>query len=229
MKEELDDLELKPEALALASEYADDWYRDDLNSPQRLGKERARKIAKEVSSLSGKPLEELRFLDLGAGRGRFILDFRQAGVQAFGVERNAYSLKSCYEPIKPYMYLMDITNTQILGEGSFDIIYTNTINELCKEDRSPFFKEIYRLLSKNGLFVFIFPEREIYEYWMNEAPMKREKYTFFRGGNWVSRNEVMQLADMAGFDLFKSPPIENMLNGELSDDRCFTWYLFKKL
>lgn len=229
MKNELDNLEFQGDFKVWSREYADEWYENDLESAQRLGTERAKRIANIAARETQKPLNEIRFLDLGCNRGRYVIDFRKAGIKAFGIDINAYALKTAYPEVKKFLYLLDITNLDIFPDQSFDILYTNAINELAEEDRLNFFLELHRLITPTGFIMISFIEKELYDYWMKESQgkMKRSGFSFFKNGAYLDRSSFMRLIASSGFDLWFEPELDKILNHELDDREDFKWYILR--
>ncbi len=107
------------------------------------------------------PLDkEMKILDLGCGYGLMVVGLRKLGFKAFGCDSDSYSITIAKQILSENK--MDpriiIKNSKRLPyrEGTFDFVYLNHVLTYVK-DLSSFFKEIRRVLKKNGRVYLIGP------------------------------------------------------------------------
>ena len=101
-------------------------------------------------------------LDLGCGEGVEAIFFAEKGAQVTCIDFSDNAMASFKEKIqgtaleeKITLVKDDILNISRFGDESFDAIYSNlALHYFNDEETSKLFKEIHRVLRKNGLLIF---------------------------------------------------------------------------
>lgn len=107
-------------------------------------------------------LEERRILDIGAGRGGFVVDAVSKGFTAVGVEYNPDYIRQALEYASSNS--VDVTITQGAGESlpfqddSFGFVNLSEVLEHVERPHAVL-NEIYRVLSLNGMAYISIPSR----------------------------------------------------------------------
>jgi SAM-dependent methyltransferase len=116
-------------------------------------------IFEAIAETAGTPLRrDLRILDFGAGAGRHVAEFRDAGYSAWGVDQDfsSHSDGSAEEEflrrIAPPDYRLPF------DDGEFDFVYSTTVMEHVTNPGQALL-EIARVLRPGGLSVHLFPAR----------------------------------------------------------------------
>jgi 2-polyprenyl-3-methyl-5-hydroxy-6-metoxy-1,4-benzoquinol methylase len=98
-----------------------------------------------------RPSEGSRILDYGASWGYCTWQFRQRGYDAVGFEISRPRAEYGAE----HLGVQIATSTELMGDSSFDVIYTAHVLEHVPNPRKAF-EEMYRLLAPGGvLFLFV--------------------------------------------------------------------------
>ncbi len=96
-----------------------------------------------------------RFLELGCGRGEFLNEFIELGVQGYGLDISDYSKKK-YPKINLLIQDLD-QNTKTSYESSyFDVIFSKSFVEHFY-DPQKIFEEMRRLLKPGGILITLTP------------------------------------------------------------------------
>jgi predicted TPR repeat methyltransferase len=115
-----------------------------------------------ISYLLGSNLKNSKMADLGCGSGIFTSRLKELGADIVGVDNSLGLIeiaKTTYPNI-PFS-LAEVTQTN-LSSGEYDLVVSSLVMHYLK-DLTPFFKEVKRILKKNGCFIFSFhhPVNEI--------------------------------------------------------------------
>lgn len=107
-------------------------------------------------------LISLKVLDLGSGRGDFVIDLKKRGCPVVGLEKNPSNIALTHDKASRLGLIVDVVEG--VGEklpfkdGSFDFINVCEVIEHV-EDPHLLLQEIYRVLSPGGLVYLSIPNR----------------------------------------------------------------------
>lgn len=116
---------------------------------------------KHLVALMG-PLKGKRFLDLGAGKGRFLIVLAQAGISAIGLELNPAYIGEAKQRALDAGVSIDIREGKVealpFADNSFD---DANASEVIEHVESPelMLKELYRVLAPGGMAYLSVPNR----------------------------------------------------------------------
>lgn len=99
----------------------------------------------------------MKFLEPGCGRGEFLLNFRNLGLECYGLDLSPRAKEFLPEiPIS----IADVEKEPLpFEDDTFDVIYNKSFLEHLREpDR--FLKEAFRILKPNGLLLCLVPDWE---------------------------------------------------------------------
>lgn len=149
-------------------------------------KARHKKIAKMLPSIPGS-----KFLDVGCGSGIFMEEAIRQGKYAIGIDYSAEMIETARKnlskyPTSSYELIVGQAQKLPLPKNSVDIVLASGLTDyLTKNETAEFFKEIKRILKKDGHVIITFPK-------------KSSIYAFLRRGTGLKfRQSLLQL-----------PPIE---------------------
>ena len=99
-----------------------------------------------------------KFLELGCGRGDFLNEFTEFGLETYAVDNNDYFKKNLKTS---NFFILDITKSKLpFEDNSFDVVYSKSFIEHFYFPEN-IFKEVLRILKPNGKFVNLTPDWEI--------------------------------------------------------------------
>ncbi|MCP5004292.1 MAG: class I SAM-dependent methyltransferase [Planctomycetes bacterium] len=107
---------------------------------------------KYQAHISGK-----RVLDIGCGAGRTTSHLYNLSNNYTGIDYSFEMIDVCRERFKDVSFIHgDARNLNMLEDGVYDFVLFayNGLDSVCHEGRLKGIREIYRVLSQNGLFVF---------------------------------------------------------------------------
>jgi cyclopropane fatty-acyl-phospholipid synthase-like methyltransferase len=90
-------------------------------------------------------------IDIGCGQGRFMMHLMANKVNTYGIDLSAEQIKICqnYNLNADVISLNEVTDTFNCATAIFDVI-----NYIPKEEILNFFADVYKILNKNGFFIF---------------------------------------------------------------------------
>ena len=99
-----------------------------------------------------------KFLELGCGRGDFLNEFTEFGLETYAVDNNDYFKKNLKTT---NFFTLDITKSKLpFEDNSFDVVYSKSFIEHFYFPEN-IFKEVLRILKPDGKFVNLTPDWEI--------------------------------------------------------------------
>jgi len=99
-----------------------------------------------------------KFLELGCGRGDFLNEFTEIGLETYAIDNNDYFKKNLKTS---NFFNLDITKSKLpFEDNSFDVVYSKSFIEHFYFPEN-IFKEVLRILKPNGKFVNLTPDWEI--------------------------------------------------------------------
>jgi ubiquinone/menaquinone biosynthesis C-methylase UbiE len=110
-----------------------------------------------IFSYLSEAIKDKAILDIGVGAGRTVPYLRGLSNDYTGIDYSENMLKYCrvkYSDAK--LLLCDARNMDVFEDRVFDVVFCgwNAIDDADHGDRTRMLREIYRVLRKNGLFVF---------------------------------------------------------------------------
>ena len=107
-----------------------------------------------------------KILEIGCGRGEFLSEFYQSGLDAYGVDISDY-IKNFFPKLK--FLKTDLENERLpFDDNLFDIIYSKSLIEHFYYPEK-IFKEAYRVLKPGGIIITLTPEwKYIYKTFYND-------------------------------------------------------------
>jgi SAM-dependent methyltransferase len=116
-------------------------------------------VFEAVAKAAGLPLwPEMRVLDFGAGAGRHVAEFRQAGYEAWGVDR-AFLAHEEGSVEEDYMRTTGPPDYRLpFEDAEFDFVYSTSVMEHVT-DPGRALEEVARVLRPGGLSIHVFPAR----------------------------------------------------------------------
>jgi predicted TPR repeat methyltransferase len=151
-------------------------------------------------------------LDIGIGTGLGSVLFRKAGLEIHGMDISQEMLDACRRKGFTSLHLHDIcTAPYPFDPESFDIaLSTGVFNFI--NDLSPVFKEVARILRKDGLFAFVVGDRSEDETFTievgKEHTMSDQAVTMYRH----SVKQIGELLSSFGFKLLRDLPFTVYMN-----------------
>jgi len=116
-------------------------------------------LFEQIAAEAGAPLRSgMRLLDFGAGAGRHVAEFREAGYDALGIDQifSSHEIGSVEEE---YLHRVEPPDYELpFEEACFDFVYSTTVMEHVLDPGSAL-REIARVLRPGGLSVHVFPAR----------------------------------------------------------------------
>ena len=110
------------------------WYRGDADNPDDAGelfKEQARRWVEQYS-FTGK------LLDVGCAKGFHVKDFRDLGVDAWGVDVSSYAVGEAEPAVAPYLTVANIlTHISSYKRNEWDVIFSARFLECISEADLP--------------------------------------------------------------------------------------------
>ena len=98
-----------------------------------------------------------KFLELGCGRGDFLNEFTEIGLETYAIDNNDYFKKNLKTN---NFFKVDMTKSQLpFEENSFDIVYSKSFIEHFYYPEE-IFKEALRILKPGGKFINLTPDWE---------------------------------------------------------------------
>lgn len=89
-------------------------------------------------------------LDVGCASGQLVRDFRQLGIDAFGIENNREILKKCIAP--KYCTFGDMLDLSEIASESFEILYCNALMYAWPSEILNILKSFHRIVTKAVYF-----------------------------------------------------------------------------
>ncbi len=117
-----------------------------------------------------------KILELGCGRGDFIIEFKKKGLDAYGVDISNFS-ENFFPDLK--FSQVDLENNKLPYENaSFDVIYSKSFIEHFYYPEK-IFQEAHRVLKPGGLIITLTPEwqyiyKSFYEDFTHRVPFTNE-------------------------------------------------------
>lgn len=85
-------------------------------------------------------------LDVGCASGELVRDFRRLGIDAYGIENNKQILKKSVSP--KHCFYGDMFDLSNIGDGEYDIIYTNSLMYAFPNKVVGILSEFHRIANK---------------------------------------------------------------------------------
>lgn len=155
--------------------------------------QKAIKQIEKFATIRGIPQSDLKILDWGCGRGRFVLWLREHGMQAYGVDidpepiQNGLSLFHIKGYPEKSLSVLSPEGQAAFPDGFFDFIMTDNVIEHVSQIEKVT-AEISRLTAKGGGGYHIFPaQRQFIEghlfmpfvHWVPEGKFRKALIGFF--------------------------------------------------
>lgn len=110
-------------------------------------------INEELEILSNKLKPGARILDLGSGTGHLANFFKKKGFHVVGVEPSTNMLNYARQNFPDINFVEGISSALPFEDNSFDMVFSiEVMRYLHPEDVLKTYKEVYRVLSKDGYF-----------------------------------------------------------------------------
>lgn len=152
-----------------------------------------------------------KILELGCGRGEFLNEFCQSGLDAYGVDLSDYS-KNYFPKLK--FLKTDLENKRLPFDDSlFDVIYSKSFIEHFYYPEK-IFKEAYRVLKPGGIIITLTPEwkyiyKTFYDDYTHRVPFTKES-----------------LRDIHKIYNFKEVKVESFKQLPILFNKSFFYYFF---
>ena len=120
--------------------------------------------------------EKQKILELGCGRGDFIIEFKKCGLETYGVDLSDYS-KNFFPELN--FTKVDMTKDKLPYEDNyFDVIFSKSFIEHFYYPEKVF-QESYRVLKPGGLIITLTPEwryiyKSFYDDFTHRVPFTRD-------------------------------------------------------
>ncbi len=152
-----------------------------------------------------------KILEIGCGRGDFLNEFYQSGLEAHGVDISDYS-KNYFPKLK--FLKTDLENESLPFDNSFfDVIYSKSLIEHFYYPEK-IFKEAYRVLKPGGIIITLTPEwkyiyKTFYDDYTHRVPFTKES-----------------LRDIHNIHNFKEVKVESFKQLPILFNKNFFYYFF---
>ena len=124
----------------------DESIRPLTNYPSRL----AKYLFKRYQMIRGQ-----KILDIGCGRGEFLLGFTECGLQGYGVDQSRAAEKYCPQAD---LRVADLEKERLpFEDATFDVVYSKSVVEHFYYPER-LFAEIYRVLKPGGIVITLCPD-----------------------------------------------------------------------
>ena len=101
--------------------------------------------------------KNIKFLDLGCGRGEFLKGFISCGVKGYGIDRSSAAKKYCPEA---NLKIFDLENNLLpYPNNYFDVVYSKSVIEHFYYPEK-LIEEIFRILKPGGKIITLTPDWE---------------------------------------------------------------------
>jgi len=78
---------------------------------------------KRSMSILRKPLNSMKWLDIGCAKGYLVSELRRRCIEAYGVDISKYAIQQSPTEVKPYPYCIDICEDEVpFLDTTFDVI-----------------------------------------------------------------------------------------------------------
>jgi len=149
-------------------------------------------IAKRFNFKRGQKL-----LEIGCGRGEFLLGFQRLGLNCSGCDLN----KTIIENLK--IKRVDVSKEKLpYDDNSFDIVYHKSLIEHLYSPEN-LMKETYRILKPGGIVIILTPD------WVSQMKVFYEDFTHSRPYDKTSLHDVLEIFGFkrAKTELFRQLPV----------------------
>lgn len=141
-----------------------------------------------------------RLLELGCGRGDFLLAFQDLGLECDGIDRSDFCLK---KEIPLRVKCLDISRDELpFADNSFDVVYHKSVLEHFYNPDN-LMKETYRVLKPGGKVIILTPD------WVSQMRVFYEDFTHCRPYNIMALCDLLRVYGFAEAraELFYQLPI----------------------
>ena len=129
--------------------------------------------------------KQASLIELGCGRGDFLLEFQQAGLQCYGIDRDEQSISLLAN-------LIDVRKADIsvdalpFDDNTFDVVYHKSLIEhLYTPDH--LMAESYRILKPGGRVIILTPD------WISQMKTFYEDFTHSRPYDCSAINDLLEI------------------------------------
>ncbi len=138
--------------------------------------------------------EGMRLLEIGCGRGEFLQEFKELGLDVYGVD---ISSEAANFDDSIVVQIVDIQKEELdFKDGFFDVVYSKSLLEHL-ENPDKYFAEALRLLKKGGKLITLVPD------WESNYKIYFDDHTHKTPFTTVSLNVIYKMHSFSNISVFK--------------------------